>query len=425
MQPYLKSAPMSTGKLYHDRKAIISWALYDLANTIFFLNIVSIHFGLWVVNDMGGNDSTYGYANIASMLLVLSTAPMLGTMSDQSGRRIPFLVMTTCACFLLTMFLGVGGLLPSLVIFVGANYMFQSGLIFYDALLPTVASKQNIGKIGSFGVGVGYIGSLIGASTGILLLDYIGHIGMFKVSALLFLVFSIPCFIFVKESGLQKRAIKVIAIQGSIIQLIKTLAKTREYPGLSRFLIGRLFYTDAVNTLIVFIGIYVTNELGFTESGLQIVLLVTIISSIIGAFLWGIMVDPIGPKRTLNLVLALWVICLGGLAAIPIFDLDNTALWASAILSGIAMGGIWCADRPYLLRLVPPSHVGEFFGVYSVVGRFASIVGPIVWIVVADTLGLGRPAAVLALIVFICISYLILRGVDDKPRTWGLSESNS
>jgi UMF1 family MFS transporter len=367
---------------------------------------------------MGGNDSIYGYATVASMLLVLATAPMLGTISDQFGRRIPFLMTTTCCCVFLTMFLGIGGLFPSLVIFVGANYMFQSGLIFYDALLPTVAPEQDRGKIGSFGVGVGYVGSLIAVITGILLIDSIGHVGMFKVSALLFLVFSIPCFIFVKERGAQDVRLRFSAIRGSISQSIKTLASARKYPGLSRFLLGRVFYADAVNTLIIFIGIYVTNELGFTEGELQLVLLVAIIASIIGAFLWGFIVDSIGPKRTLNLVLYLWVIVLLGLAAIPLLGLGSIILWFTALLAGIAMGGIWCADRPYLLRLAPPGRVGEFFGAYSMVGRFATISGPLVWVLVADILGLGRPIAVATLVIFIIISYVILQGVDDQPRIW-------
>ncbi|MQF64676.1 MFS transporter [SAR202 cluster bacterium AC-409-J13_OGT_754m] len=416
---------MTNSNFPNGRKAIISWALYDLANTIFFLNIVSIHFGLWVVNHMGGNDSIYGYANVASMLLVVVTAPMLGTMSDRSGRRIPFLVTTTCCCVFLTMLLGVGGLFLSLVIFVGANYMFQSGLIFYDSLLPTVAPEKDWGKIGSFGVGVGYIGSLIGATTGILLLDSIGYTGMFKVTALLFLVFSIPCFIFIKEHGSQNLEFRIRLIGGSITQLIKTMARTREYPGLSRFLLGRLFYADAVNTLIIFIGIYVTNELGLTDAELQLVLLLAIVSSIIGAFIWGFIVDSIGPKRTLNLVLYLWVIVLGGLAFVPLLGLDSAILWVSAFLAGIAMSGTWCADRPYLLRLVPPGHVGEFFGVYSIVGRFASIIGPLVWVMVADTLGLGRPIAVLTLTISIMISYVILQGVDDKPRLLTLNASKT
>jgi UMF1 family MFS transporter len=197
------------------------------------------------------------------------------------------------------------------------------------------------------------------------------------------------------------------------------------YPKLSRFLFGRVFYADAVNTLIIFMGIYVTNELNFTDSEFQLILMVAIISSIIGAFFWGIVVDSIGPKRSLNLVLYLWMIVLGGVAAIPLLNLPMTVMWISASLAGIAIGGTWCADRPYLLRLAPPQHVGEFFGVYNMVGRFASIIGPLVWVVIADTLGLGRPIAVATLVVFIMISYVILQGVDDRPRTWSLDASSA
>ena len=149
--------------------------------------------------------------------------------------------------------------------------------------------------------------------------------------------------------------------------------------------------------------------------------MVAIVSSIIGACFWGIVVDSIGPKRSLNLVLYLWMIVLAALAAIPLLNLPIMVMWISASLAGIAIGGTWCADRPYLLRLVPPQHVGEFFGVYSMVGRFATIIGPLVWVVVADTLGLGRPIAVATLVIFIMISYVILQGVNDQPRIWNLN----
>ncbi|MCL0029146.1 MFS transporter [Dehalococcoidia bacterium] len=214
-------------------------------------------------------------------------------------------------------------------------------------------------------------------------------------------------------------------ILGSINQLVKTLAKTRQYPGLSRFFIGRLFYTDAANTLIIFIGIYITNEFGFTDYEFQFFLVVGIISSIIGAFLWGFLVDSIGPKRTLNLVLCLWLIALVFLAAIPLMSLGTGFLWVDAILAGLAMSGVWCADRPYLLRLIPTENVGEFFGVYSMVGRFASIIGPLAWVMVSDTLGFGRPIAVLTLVIFIIISYVILQGVDDEPHLWASNTSTT
>ena len=403
------------------RITIISWALYDLANTLFSFNIVSIHFALWVVNDMTGTDSHYGYANAISMLLVLITAPILGAISDQAKRRVPFLIGTTCCCVVFTFFLGESNLSTSLIMFVVANYMFQSGLIFYDALLPAISTDENRGKVGAFGVGLGYIGSLIGAITGLVLLETIGRVGIFKVTALMFLVFSIPCFLFVKDHSSEPLRIGLGTITGSARQIGNTFRRTSAFPGLRRFLVGRVFYADPVNTLIIFMGIYVTNELGFTDEQVQLILSVSILAAILGAPIWGLIVDSKGPKKSLNLVLYLWMVVLLGVSAVPLLSLPNNLIWFIAPLSGVALGGTWCADRPYLVRLVPPQYIGEFFGLYSMVGRFASIIGPILWVFIADTLGLGRPIAVLSLLILIVISYWILQGVNDEQRQWGSS----
>jgi len=112
----------------------------------------------------------------------------------------------------------------------------------------------------------------------------------------------------------------------------------------------------------------------------------------------------------------MWMFIFIGVSAIPIFNLPNQLIWVIAPVSGIAMGGVWCADRPYLIRLVPEHAVGEFFGLYSLVGRFASIVGPLLWVGVSETLGLGRPAAMLSLLVMVLVAYAILRGVDDQSN---------
>ncbi len=183
------------------RRSVLSWALYDLANTIFSMNIVSLYFSLWVINEMGGIDADYGNANSISMALMFFTAAILGALSDQAGRRKPFLIVTTLTCVGFTAMLGTGGLLPSLVLFIVANYMFQAGLIFYDSLLPVVSTEANRGKVGGLGVGLGYMGSFIGVGSGLLLLSRIGYTGIFRLSAVLFLLFALPCFFFVKEPG--------------------------------------------------------------------------------------------------------------------------------------------------------------------------------------------------------------------------------
>jgi len=383
------------------------------------MNIVSLYFSLWVVNIMGGNDADYGNANALSMALMFLSAPALGALSDQAKRRMPFLVITTILCIIFTALLGIGGLVTSLVFFIIANYMFQAGLIFYDSLLPTVSTEENRGKIGGFGIGLGYMGSFIGVGSGLLFLDRIGYVGVFRLSALLFLAFAIPCFLFVKERGAQGDFhLSGQVITDAFAQVRHTVPHAREFPGLLRFLIGRFFYTDPANTVIVFMGIYVTNEVGFTATQAQILLLVSIVAAVIGGFVWGVVVDRIGPKRSLNLVLVLWMVAMAGAIAVAVLDLPSTVFWIVGCLAGITLGGTWAADRPYMLRLAPPKYLGEFYGLYSMVGRFASIIGPFMWGIVVDTLGWGRPAAVASLLMLIIISYVILQGVDDQPRDW-------
>jgi UMF1 family MFS transporter len=150
--------------------AVVGWVLYDLANTIFSLNIVSLYFSLWVVNVMGGTDADYGFATSISMAVIFCASPLLGALTDQSPRRMPFLVVSTLICIGFTLLLGQGGLLSSLIFFAIANIAYQAGLQFYDALLPEVSNEENRGWIGGIGVGVGYLGSLIGLAAGSLLL---------------------------------------------------------------------------------------------------------------------------------------------------------------------------------------------------------------------------------------------------------------
>ena len=396
-------------------RSVLSWALYDLANTIFSMNIVSFYFSVWVVNVMGGTDSDYSLANAVSMALIFVTAPVLGAMSDQAARRMPFLIVSTLTCVLFTALLGLGGLVLSLLFFIIANYMFQAGLIFYDSLLAEVSTEENRGKVGGLGIGLGYIGSFIGVGSGLLLLDRIGHVGIFRLSALLFFLFALPCFIFVKE---RQRAAAVaslwLLLRNAQSQVLKTLKHARAFPGLLRFLIGRMFYADPVNTIIVFMGIYVINEVGFTEQEAQSVLLLAITFAAIGGFVWGVVVDRLGPKTTLLWVLVLWMISMLGAFAIGAFDLPRNLFWAVACLSGIALGGTWAADRPLMLRLAPPEYIGEFYGLYAMVGRFAAVIGPLLWGFIVNGLGWGRPVAVFSLFLFILVSFFIIRPIDDR-----------
>lgn len=403
-------------------RPVISWALYDLANTIFSTNIVSFFLSIWLIRVMGGTDTMWGWANSTSMLAVLLTAPLLGALSDRAGRRLPFLLASTICCVLLTALLGIPGVIGTLVLFAAANYFFQAGLIFYDSLLPVVSTPENRGRVGGLGIGLGYLGSFIGLGVGYMLRETVGYVWVFRMTALFFLLFAIPTFLWVREPQRAARPRGQHVAGGALRQVASTFRQVRHYRGLGRFLLGRAFYTDAANTLIIFMGPYVVEETGFSERAGNVLMMAAIAAAIVGGIVWGRIVDALGPKRTLELVLFLWIGTLASGAAIPALGLPPALFWLVAPAAGVALGGTWAADRPYMLILSPPAKVGEFYGLYSMVGRFAAVIGPLLWAFVAETLGLGRPASVLTLALMVVVSFLILRRVDDAPRDWSPEE---
>jgi UMF1 family MFS transporter len=113
-------------------------------------------------------------------------------------------------------------------------------------------------------------------------------------------------------------------------------------------------------------------------------------------------------------------------AAIGIFGLPLVTLYVVACAAGVGLGGVWAADRPYMLRLTPPSRIGEFYGLYGMVGRFSAITGPLIWAIVTRvTIGalgmapsVGQGLSVLVLLVLIVVSYTILQPVTDTQRDW-------
>ncbi len=412
--------------------AVGSWMLYDLANTIFSMGIITLYLPLWIVSIMGGTDAQYSYATSISMLIIFVMSPLLGALTDQAPRRLPFLIGSTLLCIVFTLLLGQGGVLLTLVWFVIANAAYQAGLQFYDALLPEVSTEENRGKISGIGIAIGYIGSIVAVVLGLLITS--GSEGLsqaalsaryqtvFQVLAGAFLLFSLPCFLFVRERARTDRHFSRASVGAALRQVNETFHSTRHYPGLVRFLVGRFFYTDAINTVVYFMGIYVTSEIGFSEEQAQWVFLIAILFSIVGGLIFSQIVDPLGPKRTLNIVLLIWMATFILAAALGLLNLPGYIFWVVAALAGIALGGTWTADRPYMLRLTPPDRVGEFYGLYGMIGRFSAVTGPLVWGLVVDVLGWGRPVAIITLLAGVVIAYVILQRVSDERRNWDSTE---
>jgi UMF1 family MFS transporter len=183
-----------------------------------------------------------------------------------------------------------------------------------------------------------------------------------------------------------------------------------------------MFYADAANTLILMAVLYADTSLGLRGVASLAVAAVSIVAAIPAGIAWGPVVDRIGPKRTLDIVLMLWMGVFAVAATIPVLHLPSALMYVVSILAGVALAGLWSADRPLMARIAPPRYYGQFFGLYSMVGRFAAIVGPLMWGVIVNGLGWGQPAAVMFLLLWVLIAFLVLRPVDDRPREWGPEE---
>ncbi len=429
--------PAAAPHAIHTR-AVVSWVLYDLANTIFSMGVVSLYFSTWVRDEVGAAraDSVYGVISGLSMGLIFIASPLLGAMTDRAPRRMPFLVVSTLVCVGFTMLLARGGFYMTAICFIIANAAYQAGLQFYDAMLPEVSHEGNRGKISGIGVGVGYLGSYIAVGLGLeAVFGSTDKAFLFTMIALFFLLFSLPCFLFVRERGNPhpREVFSLRMLRESTRDTLRTIRSSSEYPGLLRFLIGRVFYTDSINTVIGIMALYTINVAENTglshregEETAKLIMMAAISFAVVGGFAWGWLVDRMGPKRTLNWVLYLWTGVFLLAAAVGILGLPLGTLYVVACSAGVGLGGVWAADRPYMLRLTPPSRIGEFYGLYGMVGRFSAITGPVIWAAVTwltiNTFHLaphvGQGIGVIVLLSLIVTSYVILRPVSDAPRDW-------
>jgi MFS transporter, UMF1 family len=411
------------GALTPSGRALVpaSWALYDFANTIFSFAVVSGAIGLWLVDDsrFGERDGNFllSLAVVVSVGLNAIVSPILGALSDIGGRRLPFLFGFTALCVVATAFVASGTPVTGLILFVVANFAYQAALIYYDATLRTVSLPASRGRLSGIGVAVGYLGTIF-----VGLLIFFADIPIearFQVSAVLFAIFALPIFLFVREtqSGAGPKRADILR---SWSQLFRTVEHARGVPGLGRFLLGRFFYSDAVNTVIVVMSVVAVKAVGLSVTVANLVLLGLTVVAVIASFGWGALVDRWGPKRTLVMVLSSWAVglVLGGIS-LGLSGSPGLGLFliAGAIL-GSGLGGVQVADRVFMMRLAPPAQLGEFFGLYGLVGKGSQVIGQLLYgftlLLLFDLLGNGAyQVAVLSLLVTMLIGLWLVLPVSD------------
>ena len=387
-----------------------SWIVYDLANTIFALGVIGLYFPAWLL-DRNLPDSALSLVEASAGILVVFLAPWVGARSDAVGRRLPTLVVTTAAAVGATALLGSGPTWLSLVALGLALISFNMGSVVYDALLLDVSTDETRGIVSGRGVGVGYVGSFIGLAIGTLSLEVwdLGYAATFRLLAAGFLVFSLPAFVFIAEPARPRT--RPPGLTDVSRRLVRSWRLASTLPGMVRFLLGRFLYTDAINTLIGgFLAIYAIDELGLDSGQTRNLLALAIVAAIPGGLLAGAAVRRFGAVAVLRVALVAWIAALAAGIAAGIADTTWPA-WLIGPLGGAALGATWTADRVLMTEISPPAVLGEMYGLYATVGRFATILGPLVWALIVDGLGLPRTVALGALAVFVAVAYRVIGGL--------------
>jgi len=447
-----------------------SWVLYDFANTIFSMNVASLYFSVWLIDDLGATNKQYAFGSALASLLVVIAVPILGAVSDARRRRKVWVVGFTIASVIGCAMIGIlgqrtlpiageatigGTALPAgwapglgtfgwvLLAYVIANFTYQAAQPFYNAMMPELVPPEERGRLSGIGTGVGYIGTivglllvvpffngalpLIGALPGAALdtlraivpfTSYGGRVSTFVPTALLFLLFSLPLFFFCRDHDPVKEKVPV-NVGRAFRDLRQTLRDTRKYPGVLAFLLASFLYQDAIGTIVGFMALYAVKAMGFAKGAETTLFLVLTIPAVFGSVLAGRLVDRYGARRTLFAVIVFWIILLSAMIAAP----SQAAFWGVGLGIGFIFGGVATAERPLLLSLVPQEEAARFFSLMVLSSRAAAITGPLIWGVTVDALEPGRGtgfayrAAVVTVMVMFALSLLLLRRVpsDRSP----------
>lgn len=376
------------------RKGIVAWCLYDWANSAFPTVIVTFVFAAYVTNVIAETPEIgtgqWGLAMGLSGLVIALLSPILGAIADQNGRRKPWIAVLTLLCvavggLLWTVEPVAGALVWALVLVAAANVAFEIGTVFYNAMLPEVAPRGKMGRISGWAWGAGYAGGLACLAACLFLFvqpevplfgldkdayEHVRATGPFV--GLWFLVFALPMFLFTPDRQASGKPAGE-AVRSGLATLWETLRKLPRYGSILRFLIARMFYTDGLNTLFAFGGIYAAGTFGMSFDEILIFGILLNVTAGLGAVGFAWIDDWLGPKRTI--LIAVGCLIVLGTAIL----LVESKLWFYLLgcAIGVFIGPAQSASRTLMARLAPAEVRTEMFGLYALSGKVTAWMGPI------------------------------------------------
>ncbi len=412
----------------------ISWALYDWANSGYGLIVIGPLFGNYFVSELlpvvrGADrgiliagryippDAVFGLLTSLSMALMALAAPVLGAVADIKGWTRRLLIIHATAGSLLAMsmyFLAPGRWLLASVLYVASNYCFGASSAFYNAYLPTLTRVEKQGSLSGWGFAAGYIGGAIALILGGVVASKTSTPVGLALSGLWWLVFSLPSFIFLKEFT----PTFTDADRGSILlagfrRVGGTFRSLRAYRMLFIFLLAFLLYNDGVETIIAMSPSYGTEVVKMNRDQLINMFLIVQFVAFFGATICGYIADAIGDKPVILSNLVLWIVG----AVLAFFVKTPMQFTLLGVLIGLVLGGVQASSRTLMGKLSPAHMRNEAFGFFSISGKFASILGPLIYSGLATAY--GSRYGIFAVLPFLIIGSITLCFVREPSSGGG------
>ena len=363
-------------------------------------------------------DFLWGLNGAISMATVAFLSPILGAIADHSKAKKKFLIFFALLCIVfagLLFFIREGMIIEGMIFFIIANIGFQGGNVFYNAFLPEITTTKKYGKVSGYGWALGYLGAIViiiisqpllkGGFEG----SNLPNIRLtFLISAVFYLIFSLPAFFFLQERGSRRESKDSYVITG-LKRLRDTYRNIIQFRELAKYLLSYFIYIEGVTTIIYFSTIYAKDTLYLGIPELILFYIVVQTTGIFGALFFGQLADKLRPKKIIMVTLLIWCAVVIG----AYFVENKPTFFIIGIFAGIAMGSSQSVSRTMMALLTPEDKEAEFFGFYGISGRLSAAIGPLVFGSISAVTGSQR-IAVLAVIFFFLLGLALLQRVDEK-----------
>ncbi|MHB1352197.1 MAG: MFS transporter [Thiobacillus sp.] len=370
------------------RHEVAAWAMYDFANSGYTTVVITAVFSAYFVGVVAGDAPwatlVWTVALSTSYAMVMLSAPLVGAWADAHASKKKLLWLTTVGCVgftALLYFASPGALMLAVTALVVSNYFFGTGENLIAAFLPELARPRALGRVSGWGWALGYLGGLVALGVCLAYIGWARARGQgatdfvpvtMLLTAGLFALASLPTLVLLRERATARAA---PSRKSAWMQLRHTLSHLDRLPDLKAFLVCTVLYQAGIQAVITLAAIYASQVFHFdTERTIRLVLVVNVTAAL-GAFLFGHVQDRIGHVRAIALTLAGWIVMVALAWAAP----DERMFWVAANLAGLCMGASQSAGRAMVGFLAPPAQQAEFFGLWGLAVKLASILGPLTY----------------------------------------------